>query len=71
MLFIGESETILLGNQLVLDVHLGTRLVTVHSLPLLPALSHDLVHELTVLYLLMLLVELLQLRSALETGLLH
>jgi len=71
LLFIGESETILLGNQLVLDVHLGTRLVTVYSLPLLPALSHDLVHELAVLYLLMLLVELLQLSSALETGLLN
>ena len=71
LLFIGEPKTILLGNQLVLDVHLGTRLVTVHSLPLLAALSHDLIHEFAVLYLLMLLVEILQLRSALETGLLH
>jgi hypothetical protein len=71
LLFIGKSKPIFFSNQLVLDVYFGSRLVTEDSLPLLASFSHDLIHKFAVLYLLMLLVELLQLCSALETRLLH
>ena len=71
LLFICESKTIFFGYQLVLEVNFGTRLVTVDSLPLLATLFNDLIHELAILYLLMLLVEILQLCSALESRFLH